>query len=197
MRTAFLCRRLHNALTALALFLAMGVLSVPSHAQEQNRNADNARDMAAQALFNQALLTEQQEAPEKAIAKYEEIMQRHGRAPTPSTRQFAARALLKKGKLLGEQNNAKDAFITFDRIERNFGNEKSPAMREILALALVSKAEAFYKQGDTEKALNAYAELDQQFRDDDNDSIRRLVEITKWRATEIRISNNIALSSRQ
>lgn len=194
MRTAFSCRRLRKALAAfpfisaaaLALFFAMGTMPVPSHAQE-----------SAQTLFNQALLTERQEASEEAIAKYEEVMQRYGRAATPNSRQFAARALLKKAKLLEEQDNAKDAFITFDRIERNFGNEKSPAIREILASALVSKAEALYKQGDTEKALDAYAELARQFKDDENDSIRRLAEITQWRATEIRISNNITLSSRR
>jgi len=167
-----------------------------TNAQEQGRNAPalDARDLPAQTLFNQAVSLER-EAPEKAIAKYDEVMQRYGRT-TPGSRQFAAKALLNKGNLLIERGETRDAIITYERIERNFGNEKIPSIREVLATSLVSKAEAFYKQGNTEKTLAAYDQLSQQFDKDDNDFIKRLIDISKWRATEIRVNNQMALSSR-
>jgi len=124
-------------------------------------------------------------------------MQRYGRAPTPGSRQFAARALLNKASILGERNeSARDAILTYERIDRNFGNEKAPAIREVLASALVSKAETLYKLGSAEKSLAVYDQLEQQFGKDDNDFIKRLTDIAKWRATEIRVNNNMVLSSR-
>jgi tetratricopeptide (TPR) repeat protein len=212
-KTIFSCRRLCDALAAtrliavvaLSSFFAIGVMPTSSHAQplqqtsaqEQNRNtppAFDARDVQAQTLFSQAVAIER-ESSEKAIPKYDEIMHRFGRASTPGARQFAARALLNKGGILSRQGNDKGAVLAYERIERNFGNEKTPAIREVLASALVSKAEVFYKQGSTEKTLAIYAQLDEQFRADNNDFINRLIDITRWRMTEIQISNHVALSS--
>jgi tetratricopeptide (TPR) repeat protein len=140
--------------------------------------------MPAQALFSQAVSLER-ESPEKAIAKYDEVMQRYVRGASSGSRQFAARALLNKGSLLSKQGNDKEAISNYERLERNFSNERSPAIREALASALVSKAEAFYKQGNTEKTLDAYAQLNRQFSRDDNDFIMRLLDITRWRVAEI------------
>jgi len=212
MSSALSYHRLRDAHTATRLIAVTALLSffivapTSSHAQtlpqanpqEQARTAPtlDARDLPAQTLFNQALSMER-DAPEKAIVKYEEVMQRYGRAATPGSRQFAARALLNKGGILVELGDAKEAIITYERVERNFGNEKSPAIREVLASAIVSKAEAFYKQGNTEKTLAAYGQLDQQFnKEDESDFIKRLTDIAKWRATEIRINDKMALSSR-
>ncbi|MDR2208411.1 MAG: hypothetical protein LBE22_05510 [Azoarcus sp.] len=203
-------RHLCDAFTAArlaavaALFFAAGFMPASSHAQslpqtnaqEQDAPALDARDIPAQTLFTQAVTLER-ESPERAIARYDEIMQRFGRAPTPGSRQFAARALLNKGGILGRQGNDKEAVITYERIERNFGNEKTPAIREVLASALVSKAEVFYKQRNAEKALAAYARLDEQFSTDDNDFIKRLIDITRWRVTEIQINDKVSLSSIQ
>jgi tetratricopeptide (TPR) repeat protein len=212
MKTILSCRRLCDALAAsrlapvvaLSLFFVAGAMPASSHAQplpqtnaqEQNRNtpALDARDIPAQTLFTQAVSIER-ESSEKAIPKYDEIMQRFGRSPTPGSRQFAARALLNKGGILCKQGNDKEAILVYERIDRNFGNEKTPAIREVLASALVSKAEAFYKLGSPEKALATYAQLDGQFSADNNDFIKRLIDITKWRVTEIQINNKTALSS--
>ncbi len=199
------------AVTALSLFLVAGIMPTSSHAQpllqtniqERNAPALDARDLPAQALFNQAVSMEQ-ESPEKAVSKYDEVMQRYGRAATPGSRQFAARALLNKASILIERDDPKEAIATYERIERNFGNEKTSAIREVLASAIVSKAEAFYKlssienmQGNIEKTLATYDQLDQQFsKEDESDFIRRLTDIAKWRATEIRINNKTALSSK-
>ena len=205
------CRRSCGALAAtrliaaaaLSLFFIVGLPASSqaqtfpqTNAQEQNRSAPplDPKDMPAQALFSQAASLER-ESPEKAIAKYDEVMQRYGRGATPGSRQFAARALLNKGSLLSRQDNDKEAIFNYERIERNFSNERNPAIREVLASALVSKAEAFYKLGNAEKALDTYAQLDQQFGKDDSDFIMRLIDITKWRVAEIR-DNNITLSSR-
>ena len=209
MRPVLSCYRSHDArgaasfiaVTALALIFVTGVVPSSSHAQTppqtnaQERSAPtlDARDLPAQTLFNQALSMER-ESPEKAIAKYDEVMQRYGRA-TPGARQLAARALLNKGGILAERGDIQNAIITYERVERNFGNEKISAIREVLASALVSKAEAFYKQGNAEKTLAAYDQLDQQFNKDDSDFIKRLVDIAKWRATEIRVNSKMALSS--
>ncbi|MDR2014397.1 MAG: tetratricopeptide repeat protein [Azoarcus sp.] len=188
----------------LSLFFATGGMSASSHAQSlpqtnaQEQTGDtivlDARDMPARTLFIQAVSIEL-EFPEKAISKYDEVMQRFGRATTPGSRLFAARALLNKGGILGKQGNDKEAILAYERIERNFGNEKNPSIREVLASALVSKAETFYRLGSTEKALATYAQLDEQFSPNGNDFIKRLIDITKWRATEIRASNKITLSS--
>jgi len=189
--------------SALSLIFVTGVVPGSSHAQTppqvsaQERSAPtlDARDLPAQTLFNQALSMER-ESPEKAIVKYDEVMQRYGRA-TPGARQLAARALLNKGGILAERGDTQNAIITYERIERNFGNEKIPAIREVLASALVSKAEAFYKQdrNNPEKTLAAYVQLEQQFGKDDSDFIKRLIDISKWRATEIQVDNKMALSS--
>jgi tetratricopeptide (TPR) repeat protein len=212
MKIILSCRRLSDALVAgrliaavaLTLFFVAGFMPASSHAQplpqtgtqEQNRNAPaiDARDIHAQTLFIQAVSIER-ESSEKAIPKYDEIMHRFGRAPTPGSRQFAAKALLNKGGILGRQGSDREAILVYERIERNFGNERTPAIREVLASALVSKAEVFYKQGNTEKALAAYEQLDGQFSADDNDFIKRLIDITKWRMTEIQINSKMALSS--
>jgi citrate lyase gamma subunit len=213
MRSVLSCRRSCDAraaasfiaVTALSLIFVAGVVPTSSHAQplpqtnaqNQSRNvpALDARDLPAQTLFNQALSMER-ESPEKAMAKYDEVMQRYGRA-TPGARQLAARALLNKGGILVERGDTQDAIVTYERIERNFGNEKIPAIREVLASALVSKAEALYKQNkdNPEKTLAAYAQLEQQFGKDDSDFIKRLVDIAKWRATEIRVESKMSLST--
>ncbi|MCL2590749.1 MAG: tetratricopeptide repeat protein [Betaproteobacteria bacterium] len=213
MRTVFsCCRFLFDALivtAALSLyFLVVGVMPVPAHAQpfprtnaqEQNKGDKdtpflNTRDIPAQTLFNQAVSFER-ESPKDAMAKYDDVMQRYGRATTPGSRQFAARALLNKGSILSKQGNDKDAVSTYERIERNFGNEKTPAIREVLASAIISKAEATYKQGDAQKAIDIYDKFNKQFSNDDNDFIKRLVDITGWRVAEIRVNNKMALSSR-
>jgi tetratricopeptide (TPR) repeat protein len=212
MKTVLSCRRLCDALAAtrlitpvaLSLFVVAGFMPASSlaqplpqtSAQEQSGNtpALDARDIPAQTLFTQAVSIER-ESSEKAIPKYDEVMQRFGRASSPGSRQFAARALLNKGGILGKQGNDREAILTYERIERNFGNEKATAIREVLASALVSKAETFYRQGNAEKALTTYAQLDEQFSADENEFIKRLVDITKWRVTEIRINNKMALSS--
>jgi tetratricopeptide (TPR) repeat protein len=194
-------RRLYDALVtghlvagvALSLFIVAGVMPASSHAQPspqaQERPALDSRDLSAQTLFAQAVSIER-ESSERAIPNYEEVMQRFGRAPTPGSRQFAARALLNKGGILAKQGDDREAIFTYERIERNFANEKTPVIREVLASALVSRAEIFYKQGNTEKALATYAQLDDQFSADNNDFIKRLIDITKWRVTEIQINNS-------
>jgi len=209
MRTVFSCHLPFEApaatcfIAAIALFFVAGIMPVSTHAQtppqpnaeEENRVAPliDARDMPAQKLFSEAVLLEQ-ESLEKAVTKYEEVIQRFARSSSPGSRQFAARALLNKGSILGKLGNDKEAIFTFERTERNFGNEKTPAIREVLASALVSKAETFYKQGDIEKTLDTYAQLERQFDKDENDFIARLIDITKWRVTEIRVSNKMVLS---
>jgi len=192
------------AIAALSLCFVAGIMPTSSHAQPLPQNdaqeqgrvpALDTRDLPAQTLFNQAVSMER-EAPEKAVVKYDEVMQRYGRASTPGSRQFAARALLNKAGILAGRDNAKEAIATYERIERNFGNEKSLAIREVLASAIVSKAEVFYKLSNIEKTLAAYDQLNQQFsRENGSDFIKRLTDIAKWRATEIRINNKIVLSS--
>jgi len=191
------------AVTALSFFLIAGIMPTSGHAQPPQadvpgRNAlpVETRDGPAQTLFNQAASIERED-PERALVIYEQVMQRFGRATSPFSRLLAARALLNRGGIFGERGDAREAIFTYERIERNFGNERTPAIREVLASALVSKAETFYKQGNTERALATYAQLDQQFGRDDNDFTRRLVEITKWRMTEIQVASNMALSSSQ
>ena len=216
MKTTLSCHCLCNALAhpplrfiavvALSLFFAAGIMPASSHAQtlpqtdaqEQGRSQPpiEAKDIPAQALFNQATLLEQED-PEKAVTTYEQVMQRFGRGTPAFSRLLAARALLNKGGILGERGEIKEAIITYERIEKNFGNEKIPAIREVLASALVSKAETFYKQGNAEKTLATYTQLNQQFSKDDNDFIKRLIDVTRWRITEIRVAHNIALSSNQ
>ncbi|MCL1826309.1 MAG: hypothetical protein FWG26_10340 [Betaproteobacteria bacterium] len=207
MRTVFSYCRLRGALTsskfiaamALSLFFVVGIMPVSSYAQalsqanaqEQGGGAPplDARDVPAQTLFSQAASMEREDT-KNAVAKYEEVMQRYGRASTPGSRLFAARALLNKGGVLGRQGDAKEAVATYERIERNFGNEKTPAIREVLASAFVSKAEALYKMGSAEKAVDTYKQLEKQFDKDENDFIRRLVDITKWRVAEISSDSN-------
>ena len=179
---AFLATRL-IAVTALSLFFAACIMPTSSHAQPLSQTVTpplDARDLPAQALFNEAVAIERKEkGSEKAIAKYDDVMQRFGRAPTPGSRQFAARALLNKGVLLNkggslkERNEmTKDAILTFERIERNFGNEKSLPIRVVLASALASKAEALYRVGETEKALAAYSQLERNFENEKSADIR-------------------------
>ena len=255
-RGAFLPTRL-IATTVLSLFFVACIMPTSSHAQPLSQTVTpplEARDLPAQALFNEAVAFEREgKGIEKAAARYDEVMHRFGRAPTSGSRQFAARALLNKGALLHrsalhnkggslEERNemTKDAIITFERIERNFGNEKSLPIRVVLASALASKAEALYRLGEAEKTLAAYNQLErnfgneksedirvvlasalvskaetlhrmgekkktlatydqlaQQFGKDNNDFIKRLTNIAKWRAIEIRRSNNnMVLSSR-
>jgi len=207
MKTAFSCHRLLGALASsrfvaamvLSLFFIAGLMPTLScaqtlpeaSAQEQDgdTSALDAKDVPAQTLFSQAVSMEREDA-KKAVAKYEEVMQRYGRAATPGSRLFAVRALLNKGGILGRQGDAKEAVITYERIERNFGNEKTPAIREVLASAFVSKAEALYKMGSAEKAIDTYKQLEKQFDKDENDFIRRLVDITKWRVAEIDSGSN-------
>jgi tetratricopeptide (TPR) repeat protein len=164
--------------------------------QEQSRSTYplEIRDMPAQALFSQAVSLEREfpENPEKAIAKYDEVIQRYVRGTTPGTRQFAARAMLNKGNLLSKHDKDREAIVSYERVERNFSNEKSPAIREVLASSFVSKAEAFYKLGNVEKALGTYVQLGKHFKNDENDFIMRLLDITKWRAAEIRDINKLA-----
>ncbi|MCL2875169.1 MAG: tetratricopeptide repeat protein [Betaproteobacteria bacterium] len=200
------------AAVALSLFFVAGIMPASSHAQpapqtndqEESRIAppesrsapsvDIRGEVFAQKLYSEAVSIER-ESPKEAVARYDELMQRFGRASNPSSRQYAIRALLNKGGILSKMGNDKEAISTYERIERNFGNEKTPAIREVLASAFVSKAESFYKQGDIEKALDTYTQLERQFDKDDNDFIKRLIDIIKWRVAEIRTSSKIALSS--
>ena len=206
MRAIFPCRRLFEVLAiaaTLPLLFAASSMPFPAHAQtppqadtqERNVSSNDMRDIPAQTLFNQAVLLEQ-ESLEKAAAKYDEVMQRFGRAASPGSRQFAARALLNIGSIRSKQGNDKDAIATYERIDKNFKNEKSPAIREVLASALVSKAEALYRLEGADKAIAAYDQFHMQFNDN-NDFIKRLTDITKWRVAEINISHKTTLSSRQ
>lgn len=180
--------------------------NVPARAAEaesastESANAESApsidpRDAPAQKLFSEAVALEQ-ESLEKAAVKYEEVVQRFEKAATPGSRLFAARALLNKGNILNKQDNPKEAISTYERIERTFGSERTPAMREVLAASYVSRAETLYKQGDLEKTLDTYAQLEQQFSNEESAFVKRLVDITKWRVAEIRVSNKLATSPR-
>ncbi|MCL2160548.1 MAG: hypothetical protein FWH56_01470 [Betaproteobacteria bacterium] len=168
------------------------------------------RQFAARALLNKGALLNRGALPSKggtleernemirdAIITFDRVERNFGNEKSLPIRVVLASALASKAEALYRMGETEKTLATYSQLERNFGNEKSPDIRVVLASALVSKAETFYGMGDAKKTLAAYDQLHQQFGKDDNDFIKRLTDIAKWRAIEIRRSNNnMVLSSR-
>jgi glyoxylase-like metal-dependent hydrolase (beta-lactamase superfamily II) len=98
----------------------------------------------AAALVNKGSTLDEQKKPDEAIAAYDEVATRFGKAEEPELKEQVARALVGKGVTLNEQRRPREAIATWDEVIRRLANAESHRLRPFLGWSLAYKG---YVQG--------------------------------------------------
>ncbi|MDA1312468.1 MAG: tetratricopeptide repeat protein [Acidobacteria bacterium] len=126
----------------------------------------------ATALFRKGLALEELGRNEEAIAVYDEVVERFGKAEEPALREQAARALFKKGFRLGEFGRHEEEIAVYDEVVERFVDAEEVALREPAAKALFNKGVALGQLGRHEEAIAVYDEVVARFVDAEEAALR-------------------------
>ena len=115
---------------------------------------------AARTLLNEAVTHNDEDRPEDALAKCDELVNRFGDADAPEALETVASALVLKGDILAGLNRPENAWTGFSRAVRGARDRSAPALSDFLSMALTGKEAGLNR---APEALAAYDEVLSRF----------------------------------
>ncbi len=115
------------------------------------------------ALFNEAVVLEEQNLPEDALAVYEEVVRRYGENPSPQFAELLASALVNKGIILAKLERPYEELALCEEVVHRFEDKEIPVFLEFVAAAMVRKGIILDSLARPEEALATYDAVVQRF----------------------------------
>ena len=135
------------------------------------------------ALHKRAVAYEKSGEFQRAIAVYEEVVERFGGSEEARLQWWIARALIEKGRGQGELGDIEGAIAAYEEVVERFGGSDETRLQWWIARALVGKGALEFQMDRAEKALHTCDELERMLRTFSSDN--EYLEF-KWRAKCIR-----------
>ncbi len=151
-------------------------MKTDNHRPDQlNAGIDEAAKQEATRLADNAVILNNQNRAEEALALWDELLRRFGQTKSRGLLDHVATALFNKGVTLGKTNRLQDALDTYEELVRRFGTSENPPVLESVAMALFNKAVTFGRMNRLQDALGSYEELVCCFGESENPTVLELV----------------------